>query len=169
MLGHYLAVALRNIVRYRLHTAVSVVVLTLGLTCFLAAYLVVSYLTSYDRDFPNTDRSIVVFQAMHGPKFGLEWPSYPYSSVLLGEQLALDVPELAAVARYRPIGASVTVDGEQKPRLSIALAEPKFLSIFPFPTKSTPSVSSKLHRPAAISQYSLNAADAPSACISAKM
>jgi len=134
MLGHYLTVALRNIVRYRLHTAVSVVVLTLGLTCFLAAYLVVSYLTSYDRDFPNADRSIVVFQAMHGPKFGLEWPSYPYSSVLLGEQLALDVPELAAVARYRPIGASVTVDGEQKPRLGIALAEPPFLSIFPFPT-----------------------------------
>ena len=36
MFGHYLTVALRNLARYRLHTAVSVLVLTLGLTCFLA-------------------------------------------------------------------------------------------------------------------------------------
>ncbi len=134
MFGHYLTVALRNLARYRLHSAVSVIVLTLGLTCFLAAYLVVSYLTSYDRQFPNADRSVVIFQSMHGPKFGLEWPSYPYSSVLLGEQLALDVPELTAVARYRTIGASVSVDGEQEPRIGIALAEPKFLTIFPFET-----------------------------------
>ena len=132
MFGHYLTVALRNIARYRLHTAVSVVVLTLGLTCFVAAYLVVSYLTSYDRQFPNADRSVVIFQGMHGPKFGFEWPSYPYSSVLLGEQLALDVPELPAVARYRTIGASLSFDGEQKPGRGIALAEPKFLTIFPF-------------------------------------
>jgi putative ABC transport system permease protein len=134
MLGHYLTVALRNFARYRLHTAVSVVVLTLGLTCFIAGYLVVGYLRSYDRHFPTADRSVVVFQGMHGPKIGFDWPSYPYSSVLLAEQLALDVPELQAVARYRSIGASVSVDGEQKPRIGVALAEPQFLSIFPFET-----------------------------------
>jgi putative ABC transport system permease protein len=132
MFGHYLTVALRNFARYRLHTAVSVVVLTLGLTCFLAAYLVVSYLKSYDRDFPNANRSVVIFQGMHGTKTGFDWPSYPYSSVLLAEQLALDVPELPAVARYRTISASLSVDGEQKARRGVALAEPKFLTIFPF-------------------------------------
>jgi len=133
MLGHYLTVALRNIVRYRLHTAVSVVVLTLGLTCFVAGYLAVSYLRSYDRHFPTADRSVVVFQGMHGPKIGFDWPSYPASSVLLAEQLALDVPELPAVARYRMINGSIAVNGEQKP-YAVALAEPKFLTIFPFET-----------------------------------
>ncbi|HUO66550.1 MAG TPA: ABC transporter permease, partial [Gammaproteobacteria bacterium] len=132
MVGHYVTVALRNFARYRLHTAISVVVLTLGLTCFIAGYLVVSYLRNYDTHFPNADRAVVVFQGMHGPKNGFDWPSYPYSSVLLAEQIALDVPELPAVVRYRPIGASMSVDGEQKPVFGVALAEPKFLTIFPF-------------------------------------
>ena len=120
MFGHYLTVALRNLACYRLHSAVSVIVLTLGLTCFLAAYLVVSYLTSYDRQFPNADRSVVIFQGMHGPKFGLGVAVVSVQLRSAWEQLALDVPELTAVARYRTIGASVSVDGEQKPRISIA-------------------------------------------------
>src|SRR5262245_18398061 len=132
MFGHYLTVAFRNFARYRLHTAVSVVVLTLGLTCFLAAYLVVSYLTSYEHKFANGKRTVVVFQGMHGPKIGFDWPQYPYSSVLLSDHLALDVPELETVARYRPIGGtSVTVDGEQKPVRS-AVADSKLLTIFGF-------------------------------------
>jgi hypothetical protein len=40
VLAHYLTVALRNLARHRLHTAVSILVLVLGLTWFLAAYLV---------------------------------------------------------------------------------------------------------------------------------
>lgn len=131
MLAHYLKIALRNLARHRLHTAVSVVVLTLGLTCFLAAYLVVSYLRSYDRHFANADRSYVVFQGMHGPKIGFEWPSYPFSSVLLAEQLAADVPELEAVARMRWLNGFVAVAGEVRPR-RIAVAEPKLLTIFDF-------------------------------------
>src|SRR5262245_46741288 len=112
MLGHYFTVALRNLARYRLHTAVSIVVLTLGLTCFLAAYLFVSYLRGYDRHFANANRTYVVFQGMHGPKIGFDWPSYPFSSVLLAEQLAADVPELEAVARTRGINAFVAGDGQ---------------------------------------------------------
>ncbi|HEX5047201.1 MAG TPA: FtsX-like permease family protein [Gammaproteobacteria bacterium] len=132
MLGHYFTVALRNLARYRLHTAVSVVVLALGLTCFLAAYLFVSYLQSYDRHFAHADRSYVIFQGMHGAKVGFDWPSYPFSSDLLAAQLALDLPELEAVARYRPVALSpVDVDGTPKPR-RVAVAEPGLLTIFGF-------------------------------------
>ena len=132
MLGHYLTVTLRNLGRHRLHTAVSVLVLMLGLTCFLAAYLAVSYLTNYDRRFANADRSYVVFQGMHGSKISFDWPSYPFSSVLLAAQLEADVPELEAVARYRALGnLTVTVDSELKPR-RMAVAEPGLLAIFGF-------------------------------------
>ncbi|HET8697483.1 MAG TPA: FtsX-like permease family protein, partial [Gammaproteobacteria bacterium] len=131
MLAHYLKVALRNLARYRLHTAVSVLILALGLTCFLTAYLVVSYLRGYDRHFANADRSYVIFQGMHGPKIGFDWPSYPYSSVLLAEQLAADVPELEAVARYRVFGGVVDTDRDRRTR-RLAAAEPALLEIFDF-------------------------------------
>ncbi|HET8698550.1 MAG TPA: FtsX-like permease family protein [Gammaproteobacteria bacterium] len=131
MLSHYFKIAVRNLARHRLHTGVSVVVLALGLACFLAAYLAVSYLRGYDRHFVNADRSYVIFQGMHGAKNGFDFPSYPFSSVLLAEQLAADVPELEAVARYRQFGGSVIVDGETQQR-PMAAAEPKFLEIFDF-------------------------------------
>ena len=134
MLRHYVTVALRGFVKYRLHSAVSVAVLALGLTCFIAAYLFVSYLRSYDRHFVNAERIHVIFQGMEGPSMGFSWPSYPASSYLLGEQLALDVPELDAVARYRTAnGAFVTIDGDSKTR-RIGYAEPAFLDIFDFQT-----------------------------------
>jgi hypothetical protein len=64
---------------------------------------------------------------MHGAKIGFDWPSHAFSLALVAEQLALDVPELSAVARYRVIGLlPVIVDAEQQQR-RIALADPSFL------------------------------------------
>src|SRR5690606_8992659 len=101
MMAHYLAVALRAFGKHRAHTAVSVGVLALGLSCFLAAYLVVSHLRGYDRHFANGERIQVVFQAMEGPLVGFFWPFTPRSSYLLADLLRLEAPELDAVARLR--------------------------------------------------------------------
>lgn len=132
MLRHYLTVALRGLVRYRLHSVVSIAVLALGLVCFIAAYLVVSDLRSYDRHFSNAERIHVIYQGMEGPT--ISWTSWPMSSYLLGEQIALDAPDLHAVARYRSVnGAFVTVDGESRTR-RVACAETAFLEIFDFVT-----------------------------------
>jgi putative ABC transport system permease protein len=133
MIGHYLKVGLRGVAHHPLHSAVSVAVLALGTACFSAAYLFVSDLQNYDRQFANADRTRVIFQSLEVPLTGLSWPPTPWSSILLADQLKLDVPELEAVARYRDTGggAFITVDGEPRTR-RIAYAEPAFLDIFDF-------------------------------------
>lgn len=133
MMAHYLAVALRAFAKHRAHTAVSVGVLALGLSCFLAAYLVVSHLRSYDRHFANGDRIQVIFQAMEGPLLGFSWPFTPRSSYLLADLLRLDVPELDAVARLRSGNQTfVTVDGEAR-RQIVGYVDRPFLEIIDFP------------------------------------
>ncbi len=129
---HYLTVAVRSFMRERLHTVASVAVLALGILCFTAAYLVVSYLHNYDRHFVNADRTLVIFQALRSSRFGLDYPSVPASATLLGPQLALDVPELESVARYRRGGnIRMALAGESRP-FNVSYAEPSFLNIFDF-------------------------------------
>lgn len=134
MLRHYLAVALRGFARSRLPSAVGVGVLALGGVCFVAAYLFVSHLRSYDRHFANAGRFYVIMQSIEVPASGMSVPLAPGSALPLAEQLKLDVPELEAVARYAFGGQSfVTVDGEASYQ-RIAYAEPAFLEIFDFAT-----------------------------------
>jgi hypothetical protein len=51
-----------------------VVVLTLGLVCFIATYLFVSYLHSFDRSFANVDRAYVITQTIRAESSGIDPP-----------------------------------------------------------------------------------------------
>ena len=75
MLAHDFTIALRRFARQRFHTAVGVAVLTVGLVCFIAANLFVSYVRGYDRHWPNADRIYVVAERMRAPQFGVT-PSF---------------------------------------------------------------------------------------------
>src|SRR5690606_36008040 len=122
-----LVVALRGFRRRPLASAIGVLVLSLGLVCFGAAYLFVSHVRSYERHFPNADRTYVVMQRTEVPNSGVSIPFSPQSALPLADQLRLDAPELDAVARYAFGGRGyVTIDGEASYRL-IAFAEPEFL------------------------------------------
>ena len=60
MLGHYLAIALRNLHRAPFTALINVATLALGLVAFVAAYAVVSYWSHSDRHFANADRTYVI-------------------------------------------------------------------------------------------------------------
>ena len=99
MLKHDLIIALRRLMRQRFHTAVGVAVLALGLMCFLAANLFVSYVRNYDRHWHDADRIYVVAERMRAIDFGLSAVFDSRSDAPIAEHLRLEVPELAAVAR----------------------------------------------------------------------
>ncbi len=129
MLRHYLVSALRRCARRKLYSAVGVIVLALGVACFLAAYLFADYLRHYDRGFPNADRIYYIAQSMRSPQFGVNLSSNAFSALPLAEQVRLDVPELTRVARVFRGSRSVVVDGEPS-AARIAYADDGFLAIF---------------------------------------
>jgi putative ABC transport system permease protein len=131
VLLHDLIVALRRIARQRFYTALSVLALAFGLVCFIATYLFVSYVRGYDRHFANADRTYIVAQSMLVPASGIDMPFSVNSALHLGEQLRLDVPELAAVARRQQAFVPVTVDGQTTGR-AVNYVEARFFDIFDF-------------------------------------
>jgi len=130
MLRHDLTVALRRLLLQRFHTGVGVVVLTLGLVCFIAANLFVSYIRNYDRHWPNADRIYVVAERMRAADFGLSPVFDAGSDAPIADHLRVDVPELAAVARVRTQGTQLLTVGEQRLPFIVAYAEPDFAEIF---------------------------------------
>jgi len=133
MFKHDLAIALRRFARQRFHTAVGVAVLTLGLVCFIAANLFVSYVRGYDRHWPNADRIYVVAERIRAPQFGVT-PSFDTGTAPpVAEQLRVEAPELAAVARVYGLPQVLAVD-DRRVTLSVAYAEPQFTEIFEFTT-----------------------------------
>jgi putative ABC transport system permease protein len=133
MLAHDLTIALRRFARQRFHTAVGVAVLTLGLVCFIAANLFVSYVRGYDRHWPNADRIYVIAERVRAPQFGVT-PSFDTGTAPpVAEQLRVEAPELAAVARVYGQPQVLAVD-DRRVTLSVAYAEPQFTEIFEFTT-----------------------------------
>ena len=129
MLKHDLTLALRRLLQQRFHTAVGVTVLTLGLVCFLAANLFVSYVRNYDRHWPNADRIYLVAERMSPVGFGSSPLFATASDAPIAEHLRLDVPELAAVARA--YGAPRVVSaGERRLPFMVGYVEAQFAEIF---------------------------------------
>ncbi|HEX5048734.1 MAG TPA: ABC transporter permease [Gammaproteobacteria bacterium] len=133
MLFHDLIVALRRIARQRFYSAVSVLALAFGLVCFIATYLLVSYVRGYDHQFANVDRTYVIAQSLRAEGSGIDSPFNITSALHLAEHLELDVPELAAVARRQRSFLPVSVDGQTTAR-QISYVEAPFFDIFDFNT-----------------------------------
>src|ERR1700677_4972579 len=55
MIGNYLIVALRNLVRHKLYSFINIAGLTVGLTCAIFILLFVRDQLSYDRWIPGTE------------------------------------------------------------------------------------------------------------------
>jgi putative ABC transport system permease protein len=132
MLGHYLLVTLRNLGRQRLHSALALLVLALGLTCFLAASLFALYFSSFDRQLANADRIYVIYQRASWPQIGYRAELGRRSGFGVAEKLASEIPEIEAVARQANVGATVSVSGGPGMVRGIQATDPEWFDIFAF-------------------------------------
>ena len=130
MLSHDLAIAFRGLTRQRLHTLLTVAVLALGLACFIAAEVFAMYLDSFDRHLPNSERIHVLYQASEAPANGYSAPLTAQTAIPVAAQLSLEVPQLAAVARFLLDGVSVSVDDTDATFRRLAFADAKWPEIF---------------------------------------
>ncbi len=130
MLKHHLIVAFRNLARQRLHSVLSILVLALGLTCFLAAALAKLHLGSYDRQFAKSERIYVIYQSATWPQVGYRLAPGRTSAAGIAEKLAIEIPELEAVARQMMLGAAVSADGRSARYHSLAGTDPAWADMF---------------------------------------
>ena len=134
MLGHYLAIALRNLHRAPFTALINVATLALGLVAFVAAYAVVSYWSHSDRHFANADRTYVITASLALRDGSISTGNMPQTNDLYQKYMRLEFPEFQAIARANPWSktASITADGHRARVVAVAV-DPEFLDIFDLP------------------------------------
>ena len=99
MLGHYVAIALRNLRRAPFTALINVATLALGLVAFVAAYAVVAYWSHSDRHFPNAARTYVVTASLALRDGSISTGNMPQTNDLYQKYMRLEFPEFEAQAQ----------------------------------------------------------------------
>jgi putative ABC transport system permease protein len=134
MLGHYFAIALRNLRRAPFTALINVATLALGLVAFVAAYAVVAYWSRSDRHFANADRTYVITASLALRDGSISTGNMPQTNELYQKYMRIEFPEFEAIVRANPWNkaASVTADGRRSRVVAVAV-DPEFLDIFDLP------------------------------------
>jgi putative ABC transport system permease protein len=132
MLGHYLKVALRNLVRDRGYSIINIAGLAVGMACFILIALWVRDELSYDKFHANADTLYLVTDyEKYADGDELNFSVNPPE---LAPTLISEYPEIVEAARYRPMGGMVVrSDGNSFSEDGLTFADPSFLSMFSFP------------------------------------
>jgi putative ABC transport system permease protein len=130
MLSHYLRVALRNLLRYKIFSFINVFGLALGMTICLISILQIKDAFQYDIFHPYPDRMYRILTDV--TKQSGDKVSYASSPLPLGEKLQREYDFIEKVARiYNEISGEMSTD---KKTLAVngAFVDPYFFDIFGF-------------------------------------
>ena len=133
MLGHYILVAFRNFRRSPVATAINVLALALGLTCFVVAYAVVQYWGHAESHFANADRTFAITRELRLKDGSIDTGNMPSTNLLFAKYMKLDFPEFETIARVRSGGEVAFREGDKQIRFPTVYADPDFLTIFDLP------------------------------------
>ena len=135
MLKHYVALALRNVLRSPVASAVNVLTLAIGLVCFVTACAYVAFWDRAEQHFTNADRIYLLTMRMefHESSFpaGDFQPRVPEQAA---EYLRVDFPQIEKIVRATVIDRKAMVASDQQAVRLVAVAvDPEFLEIFALP------------------------------------
>jgi putative ABC transport system permease protein len=130
MIGSYLAIALRNIVRHKLYSFINIAGLTVGLTGGIFIILFVRDQLSYDRWIPGTENLYRVEETIKIPG---KSPMQSAITPFVGAQAMLEqIPEVQARTRLERRASTILVGNRQFPQ-SVDFVDPNFLEIIRLP------------------------------------
>ena len=109
MLKNYYKVAIRNILKYKLFSAINILGMTIGVTSCLMIILYVSNELSYDNFHPDADR---IFQVGLNGKIGGQDIRVANTCPPMAAALVAEIPEVADATRIYQIYESVIRNGE---------------------------------------------------------
>ena len=129
MLRNYLKIAWRNLTKNKLYSALNLVGLSIGLTCFAFIALWITNEWNYDRFNQNADRIYRVGGKIFGDSETFE---QAVSAVPLGPTLKADYPEVEQYVRFDVNDAVVKQGGRMFVEDGILLTDPSFFDTFSY-------------------------------------
>ena len=127
MLLHYLKVAVRNLLKYKTQSVISILGLAVGFVCFALANLWTRYEMTYDTHLEGNNRMYVLYTQSVTAKYGYDvMSSYPMST-LLKESF----PEVEAACAFNYWGKSeVKTEEGMKYEARMILADSCYMDMF---------------------------------------
>lgn len=135
MLTHFNRMAAKALLRFKLHSVISLLSLCFGFICFISAVLISNYADSFDQNFPNADRIYNLTIHGTGTQFGPD--GFPIVNEPAARYLRAYFPDIPNIVRGSSGGASqdVTV-GDEAYTVAARYVEDRFFDIFPLETLS---------------------------------
>jgi len=110
MLKNYYKVAIRNILKYKLFSAINILGMTIGITSCLMIILYVTHELSYDKFHADADR---IYQVGLNGKIGGQDIRVSNTCSPMAEALVADIPEVEAATRIAQMYQTVVKNGEK--------------------------------------------------------
>jgi putative ABC transport system permease protein len=134
MIAHFFKMALKALLRFKLHSIISLLSLVFGFLCFISAVLLSNYTQSFDQHFPNAGKIYNVIMRNTGSLGGPD--KFPIINQPASRYMRTYFPEIPNIVRASTGGGSndVLVDGRAL-TLFTRYVEPRFFDIFPVPTQ----------------------------------
>jgi len=130
MFQNYLMVALRNLTKHKLYSAINMVGLAVGLAASILILLFVRNETTYDRFFTDSDRLYQMAVEGHIPGRPSQWIAN--TSLPMGPALQQSFPEIEAHTRL--VRQNITIQrGDVQFNEEARLVDPNFFQLFDFP------------------------------------
>ena len=124
MILHYLKIALRNLLKYKTQSAISVLGLAVGLAFFTFGIHWLKYETSYDSFYPDANRSYLVYTQDENNKQG-------HSLHALASFIRECLPEVEVVTQSVSTYTDYTFDDKRIKTPDFMSVDSCFLEIFP--------------------------------------
>lgn len=134
MFRNYLTVALRNLIRQKLYSAITIGGLAVGLACVMFIVLFVRDELSYDKWLSGTENlyQLELTERVPGrPPQGFATVQY-----LLPQTMHEQIPEVSAFTRFSVQSTTVNADGRQFFETKFLVAEPNFFRVIRLPLLS---------------------------------
>ena len=128
MLRNYLIVAVRNLLRHKLYSAINVVGLAVGIALCILIFLFVADEWSYDAFHQNGDR---IYRVVTSRKLDDGRVSWSSGRATLGPLLRGSFPEIERMVRYGNARSRVTRE-EETFRESVTFVDPEVFEVFSF-------------------------------------
>jgi len=129
MLRNYFKIALRNLFKNKLYSAINLICLSIGTSVVILLMLYVNNEWTFDRFHQNHARIYRAWVKEHTPDQVFFNTFTPY---VLGQELRDNFPEIAHLARYLTMNTQIK-KGNFSERETVHVVEPQFLKMFDFP------------------------------------
>ena len=102
MLTHYIKIGLRNLLKYKANSLISLVCLAIGITCFCMTELMLGHITGFENEYPDSDRRVIIFNVNNAE----------HMKLLEAQQITAF--ENIVQYNFRSEGEVITVNGAQQ-------------------------------------------------------